>query len=79
MIKNEKTLKIIYGICVGQFALAMILTSVVSTLDKKLVMLASAILGILAAGAARRSYIEFQVNESNKSVDPNFLKDNKGT
>ena len=77
MIKNEKTLGIIYGVCIGQFILALILTTIVPTLDKKLTMLVSAILGILISGAARRSYSGFLVHESTRPLDINAVKDHK--
>ena len=65
----------IYIFCVAQFIFIFILTLIFKYLDKKLLLMLSAIIGIVLSSVVRRSYQAHLVDESTKPLDEKTLKE----
>ena len=71
----KKFVRAIYIFCMAQFIFVFILTLIFKHLDKKLLLMLSAIVGIVLSSVVRRSYQAHLVDESTKPLDEKTLKE----
>lgn len=72
--KAAKVLRWIYAGCIAQFIAFIILTNVFNFLNQKLLILLSAVFGIVVAHLARNVIWDYIVDRSSKPLDE-FVKD----
>ncbi len=73
-VRTEEQLGFVNFLCVLQFIVFFIVTKFLIFLDAKVILGFSAICGLLLSGAARRSYIHYQVEQSSKPLGAEILK-----
>ena len=71
----KKFVTAIYAFCAAQFIFVFILTLILKYLDKKLMLMLSAIVGIVLSSVVRQSYHAHLVDESTKPLDEKTLKE----
>jgi len=72
---TKKFVQAIYVFCVVQFILVFILTLIFKYLDKKLLLMISAIMGIVLSSVVRRSYYKSLLDRSMKPLDERTMKE----
>ena len=65
----------LYIFCGGQFLFVFYLTSVYPELDRKTMLMLSAVIGIILSGVIRRSYQAYLLHESTKPLDEKTLRE----
>jgi len=73
-IEDEKILSYTKMLCIGQFVVLLIVTYFIPSLDKKFILFLSAVLGILAYGAANRSFVKHRVDETTQKLSDDFYR-----
>ena len=72
--KNRQFYKFVQIFSVAQFILTVIVTIIYKSLDQKLLIFISIVVGIMLSSAARRWFRAYLIDESTKSVE-DFVKD----
>jgi len=74
---DENIIDIVRAMCALQFVVILIVVNFIPNLDRKLIILLSAVFGILVSGAVSRNFIRNKVTESIKPLGEDFYKTGK--